>query len=49
MESRCLLYTSMGLAGGVLLVRSKKQSATRRTDNDFDLDEDDEDEHAQQE
>ena len=39
----------MGLAGGVLLVRSKKQSATRRTDNDFDLDEDDEDEHAQQE
>ena len=39
----------MGLAGGVLLIRSKKQSAARRTDNDFDLDEDDEDEHAQQE
>ena len=39
----------MGLAGGVLLIRSKKQSATRRTDNDFDLDEDDDDEHAQQE
>lgn len=39
----------MGLAGGVLLVRSKKQSAARHTDNDFDLDEDDEDEHAQQE
>jgi len=32
----------MGLAGGVLLIRSKKQSAARRTDNDFDLDEDDE-------
>ena len=39
----------MGLAGGVLLIRSKKQPAVRRTDNDFDLDEDDEDEHAQQE
>ena len=39
----------MGLAGGVLLIRSKKQSAARRTDNDFDLDEDDDDEHAQQE
>ena len=41
-DGASVAVVGMGLAGGVLLIRSKKQSAARRTDNDFDLDEDDE-------